>query len=107
MSEKYIMIEYKIYKSQFAGWKAETQVDLEDKKVLTIVTMKRASGALTTTASVGTKEGMFVTHMMYQDFNKTINSSFPKRVTQKLIEAQHIGTVVENIVEEVKTFYKK
>ena len=101
------MIEYKIYKSHFCGWKAETQVDLEDNKLLTIVTMKRASGQLATTASVGTKNGMFVSHVMFQDYNKTIDSSSPKRFTQKLIEAQHIGTVVENIVEEVKTFYKK
>lgn len=100
------MIEYKIYKSQFHGWKAETHVDLDENKVLTIITMKRASGSVATTASVGTKKDMFITHTMFQDYSKTIEASYPKRVTQKVVETQHIGTVVENIIAEVKGFYQ-
>ena len=98
------MIEYRIYKCIY-GWKAESQVELGNDRVLSITTMKRSSGALVTTASVGKREGMFISHMMFQDFNTSVETSTPKKVTQKAVETQHIGTVVEDLVAKAIAFY--
>ena len=100
------MNEYKIYKSQFYGWKADTQVELGNNKVLTITTMKRSNGSLATIASVGIQEGMFISHFMFTDYNKTIDVTYPKKVTQKAVETQHLDIVIEDVIQDAIGFYK-
>ncbi len=91
------------------GWTAETIIDLEDNKRLTITTMKRHNNRLMTTASVGRVEGMFVSHTMYQDFSKVISASDPKKVTEKSVSTQHSRVMepqsLQSIMTMVKTHY--
>lgn len=90
----------------YYGWSAESAIKLSDTHVLKILTMKRSSGALVTTASVDKIEGEMLAHTMYQDFHKQVVSNRPARVTQKVVEAQHNGIDLEPLIKEAKEFYK-
>ena len=49
---------------------------------------------------------MSTTHLMFSDFNKTIHSQRYPRVTQKVIEEQHLHTDFDSVIVEAKAFYK-
>jgi hypothetical protein len=55
---------------------------------LTINTYKTFNGKLTTSATVGTLEGGFITHQLYQDFSQRLEAS-DIRVTAKNMRDQH------------------
>jgi hypothetical protein len=80
-----------IRKNYRGNWEAETHIDMPElgvDKFLDITTTKRYSGNLVTTASVHTRDGYFVTHMMYQDFNTNYLTS-GDRCTEKNVRKQH------------------
>ena len=94
----------RIYKGYY-GWTAETAIDLPANRVLTILTMKRSNGQLETTASVGTKDNGFVSHLVHQDYYKSLIIDSPKRVTEKVVQQQHDSVDIEALIEQVSKFY--
>lgn len=77
-----------ISRNHAKAWNAKTIVLLEDRQQLTIHTYKNHRGALATYASVGTLEGGFVTHKLYDDYNKCFAAE-ALRCTEKAVAAQH------------------
>jgi hypothetical protein len=75
-------MQSRTYKGAF-GWKAETVVNLTDTIRLCIVTMKRYNGALITSVTGSKREGDYYFYTVLKDFNKSVLSSTPARVTQK------------------------
>lgn len=79
------------------GWQAKTEIDLpgliltdrEKTKqgVLTISTRKTSRG-LETGISVAFRDGMFMTHRLYEDFNARYAAS-AARCTEKAIRTMH------------------
>jgi hypothetical protein len=67
----------------------ETNIPLSDSMLLSLTTMKRSSGNVTTTAVVTIREGQFFTHRMFHDYNKTLLTSRVARCTPKILETQH------------------
>ena len=86
------------------GWQAETKIDLADRQIR-ILTMKRYSGNLTTTVTVGKNEDGMFSYMLYQDFSKQLLST-KCRVTEKAVKEQHSQINIDSIVAEVKEFYQ-
>ena len=76
---------------------------------LNIVTMKRHSGVLATTAQVQHKHtsANFYTYEPFKDYNKQLLTSNPARCTRQLVEAQH-ERVMQNldvIIDAVENHY--
>jgi hypothetical protein len=71
------------------GYMTETNIPLSDSMQLSLTTMKRSSGQLTTTAVVAIRDGQFFAHRVFHDYNKTLLSSRVARCTPKALEAQH------------------
>lgn len=93
------MTNTQIYKGR-DGWRAKTEMDLpgitlnegmigETTKqgMLTISTSKTSRG-LETGASVAFRDGRFMTHRLYQDFNARFAAS-DSRCTEKAIRTMH------------------
>ena len=78
------------------GYMTETNIPLSDSMQLSLTTMKRSSGQLTTTAVVTIREGQFFTHRMFHDYSKTLLSSRVARCTTKALETQH-AQVLQNL----------
>jgi len=78
------------------GYITETNIPLSDSMQLSLTTMKRASGNLTTTAVVTIREGQFFSHRMFHDYNKTLLTSRVARCTPKALETQH-AQALENL----------
>lgn len=87
------------------GWFAESKIDLPNSKVLTILTMKRYSGKLITTASVSKIENGVATHAVYQDFTLAVAYSEPKHITAKVVEEQHNLIDVHDVIQKALVFY--
>jgi hypothetical protein len=91
------------------NWVAKTTFDLDNREV-SITTRKSSNGLLSTVVSVGTREGMFVSHKMYQDFMKTYVSTANKRVTSKVVEWQHNNFLygsLDDVIVAIDEFYSK
>lgn len=78
---------------------------LTDTQELTILTSKQSNNALVTRISVGTIEGNFVTHTVYQDYSSSWITSYPKRTTSKVVESQHGLIVLDAVIREVCKHY--
>jgi hypothetical protein len=96
------------------SWRAETKVYWTDaagiERQLLVTTYRMAeSTELTTTASVGTVDGMFVRHMVRTDFHRWLKRVPISRLTDKVVEAQHApfvnGPEWDKLCEEAKAFY--
>lgn len=98
-------METLINKDYRNNWKAETVTMLNGKLQLSIRTSKASDGALHTCASVGRVEGDFISHMIYQDFFKTLSYVHHKRVTAKVVEQQHSEVDVNALIQEATEFY--
>lgn len=97
-----------IYKNAYGNWTAENTVKLENNQVLKIVTMKRFTGRVTTTATVYVTDGDMLVNLPFQDFSKTILTSEGKMTcTEKSIRAFHVQAMMglQAILKEVKQFY--
>jgi len=71
------------------GYITETNIPLSDSMQLSLTTMKRSSGNVTTTAVVSIREGQFFSHRVFHDYNKTLLTSRVARCTPKALETQH------------------
>ena len=98
-----------ISKDWAKNWVAKTVLDLDDREV-SITTRKTSNGLLSTMVSVGTRDGSFVSHMMYQDFMRTYISTACKRITSKVVEKQHndfLDGSLDNVLVAIREFYNK
>lgn len=89
----------------YKNWVAKTNIEMGDNKVLTISTSK-GRNSLRTMASVSIQEGPFLTHRMYQDFSILVDETFPKRVTSKVVESQHLLINTDTILAKAVHFYQ-
>ena len=102
------MTNTRIYKGR-DGWQAKTEIDLEgvtltegDKvkpAILTISTRKTSRG-LETGCSVAFRDGMFMTHRLYEDFNARFAAS-DARCTEKAIRTMHDDALAK--LDTIKT----
>jgi hypothetical protein len=86
-------------------WKAETKEMITPELQLTMTTRKMSDGYLVTAAHVSKLEGNFLRHALYEDMNQRICSTKPKRVTSKVVEAQHAFVDFDNIKSLAFQFY--
>lgn len=96
------------YFKGYYGHQAETGMDLPDNRFLKITTMKRSSGNLATTATVGKSSGNSFSFVVFQDFTKTLVNE-KVRVTEKAVKNQH-DKVLENLdalKAEIAEYYSK
>jgi len=77
------------YHKGYHGQQATTETQLKGNLYLKISTMKTSSGKLSTTASCFTKDGMFQTHRVYQDYYVVLAARHASRVTAKAVKDQH------------------
>lgn len=98
-----------IRKNHYGHWKAETEIALEGKQVLSIYTSKNDRGALVTNASVLTisEDGLGKVHAVFADYSKRQETTSPKRITSKAVEEQHYRVLANlpAIKLEVTEFY--
>lgn len=79
----------KVYKSAHGGWKCETLHPLIGNKLLHVLTMKRFSGELVTSANVKEKnENGIIFYQPFSDYRVQIISE-DKRATTGNVLAQH------------------
>ena len=104
----YSQVTY-IRQDHYKHWYAITEIDLGDNLQLSIRTSKTSSGLLNTNASVGRLEGGFVSHVVYQDYSKSIKRSTPARCTSKVVEAQHMDVLkdIDAIKDAIALQYSK
>jgi len=97
-----------ITKSSHGEWRAEDTEMLNDTLELSITTMRRSNGRVTTTATVGRREGVFITHLMYQDYNVSLWAVVYPRVTRKVVEEQHKSILKELVAirQRARDHYK-
>ena len=88
------------------GWRAETCIELPNDRELCILTSKRHDGRLTSTATVSKRDGMWSTHIVFEDFSQTLTSS-DLRCTAKNVQAQHdmVLTTIASIKERATAHY--
>lgn len=96
----------RIYKSSFGGWAAESFFPLDDETRITITTMKRYGGLITTTVRGSRKEGEMWYWTVCQDYSMTWAVG-GNRATEKSVVTQQetVLTQLENIKTEVVAFY--
>ena len=96
------------------GWRAETQIDLEDRRVLKLRTSKCSMGrGLQTVATVWSYSGNgLLSHAMdlgtgYGDFREIVVTTPASRITEKLVTEQHDRLLkqVDAIRVQVGAFY--
>lgn len=83
----------------------ESTIEIGNGRVLIIRTAKSLSGYLCTRAKVGKREGSFISHMMYQDYSEVLNQSKHRRVTAKVVQAQHDSINIEEVKRKVDEYY--
>ena len=90
------------------SWRAEDKFDLTVLRVLTITTSKVHNGDLVTRATVSTRDGSFLSHVMFQDFSQCMKAS-KVRCTSKAVAAQHGEAVskLDELCESVAAHYAK
>lgn len=90
------------------GWKASTELDLEDRKVLSIRTYRSSRGALCTYASVSVRdEHGWMTHAIGfggsgGDFSREYATTRPARVTERVARDQH-----EQVLKDIETIKRE
>jgi hypothetical protein len=98
----------KIFQSAF-GWKAESFFPLDDTTRITITTMKRYGGLLTTTVTGSRKEGEMYYWTVCKDYSRTWGVSKSIRATQKTVaeQQQTVLAQLDQIKSEVVAFYEQ
>ena len=99
-------MEIKAVKSAF-GWKAENYFPIDSTTRITITTMKRYSGQLTTTVVGSCKEGEMWYFTACKDYSMTWAVSDCSRVTKPAVETQQAQVIakLDQIKTEVAAFY--
>lgn len=98
----------RIYKDARNGWAAETDLPLDNGRVLKILTMKRHNGQISTSAqAVAITEHGF-SFVMYQDFHRHSIAHSMDRCTEKNVAAQHRGVIdtAQHLVAAANNFYQ-
>jgi hypothetical protein len=95
----------KISKTTF-GWRAITAVQLDDEVRISIGTMKRSSGLITTSVTGSRKEGEMYYFTVLKDYQMTWAVTGGK-ATEKAITTQHklVVAQIEKIIAECVVFY--
>lgn len=96
------------FKSQY-GWKSVTVIpapDLGATRIIEILTMKRSSGKLVTTAQVQTIEGGFFVYEPFGDYNEFLTVT-QTRATEKTVAAQQAQALemLPQVIEKAVAFY--
>ena len=96
----------RIYKSAFGGWAAESFFSLDDETRITITTMKRYGGLITTTVRGSRKEGEMWYWTVCKDYLMTWAVG-GNRATEKSVVTQQetVLAQLENIKTQVVAFY--
>ena len=93
------------------NYEGETVLPLGESKgrgmQLRISTYKNDSRRLVTNATAVEPTGYGFSFVVFQDFSKTVLNSSPKRITKKLIEAQHAEALehIDQIVLAAQMHY--
>lgn len=82
----------------------DVQIDLTETLVLTISTRK-SGAAIKTYASVGRRDGGFISHTLFSDYNQLVKETTSFRVTQKQIDAQACSIDIEEVKEAALAYY--
>jgi len=95
-----------IRKSCYGTWMAETMTPITDDLHICFTTMKRFDRNITTTATVGKKNGYMFTYEPFKDFNQTLISS-SDRCTKPAVEKQHNAALemLDSIRTQALTHY--
>lgn len=106
--------ETKTTKSFHGGWCSETMIPLgftteEGEAMLKVTTMKRSSGYVVTIASAVYAKADMITHLVFQSYQKTLQSIQVKQATAKVVEQLHkdVFPMLVQIVEEAKAHEQK
>ena len=88
------------------GWRALSTVQLDDATRISVGTMKRSSGLITTTVTGSRKEGEMYYFTVTKDYQMTwaVNGG---KATEKAITTQHklVIAEIEKIIAECVVFY--
>jgi hypothetical protein len=103
---------YRLYRDR-DGWKALSEIELDDERQLVIRTSKNTNGALATVLTVWKVEkGGSKTHvagfgLRSGDYAKRIITSRPARITEKVVNEQHLLVLVqlESIKVKIREHY--
>jgi hypothetical protein len=97
-----------IGRDHYKKWVATTTIQLGDKRELSIKTYKSNNGELRTYASVGVREGAFVTHKIFEDYSKCF-AAHDVKCTENNVRDQHrlVLSRLEQIIDDVTRFYNK
>jgi hypothetical protein len=89
------------------NWRAESQFELSNNRVLQFITNKVHTGSIVTRASVLTREGKCLSHMVYQDFSKCMSTS-NDRCTAKNVTALHTKAMeqIDEVYAAVAAHYE-
>jgi len=102
------MYQTKTYKGAF-GWKSETVIDLTDDIRICILTMKRSSGGILTSAIGGVKCPRTGYYMItaFKDYSKKIILMQGKATKNAIMwQQQQALADLDDIVADAKQFYK-
>jgi hypothetical protein len=98
----------RVFKNSF-GWAAESFFPLDDTTRITITTMKRSGGLITTTVRGSRKEGEFFFWTVCKDYSMTWGISKGIRATPKTVADEHLTVLnqLDKIKSEVVAFYEQ
>lgn len=77
------------YKNAHNNWEVETREPLDNNFTLRVVSSKRSSGELVTTAYACKEENGFMVFRMGKDFSSRVMATRPSRITKGVVEKQH------------------
>ena len=89
-----------IRRSSYGTWMAETTLPLANDLHICLTTMKRSSGNITTTATVGKQNGRLFIYEPFKDFNQSLISS-SERCTKQAVERQHTAAIA--MLDSIRT----
>ena len=92
-------------RDHYKNWVANTEIKLGDDRILTISTSK-GRYSLRTMASVAKYERGYAVHKMFEDFSILVEETYPKRITSKVVESQHLGVDNEAILAKAVHYYQ-
>jgi hypothetical protein len=90
------------------SWRARTEYELTDSKILQIQTSKTRNGVIATYATVQVVEGEFVTHRAFTDFSQCIATTTISCTSRNVAE-QHTRALgkLDDIKQAVTAWYQK
>ena len=88
------------------GWTATTEVPVGER-TLQITTMKRGSGELATTGTVGIRKGISFSFIVFEDFSKTLARE-TCRCTKNAVITQHNMVIddIDRVIAQVNAYYE-